>query len=268
MAFPDTGWWRRASSASAVALPFLLLTTGLMTAVLYSIERSVLPEAAVLFGLFGPAMFAIAFVAAEKNTSVKALLEQYVRVKAPPQVYLVALCTVPVLLLITQQVAPLVLPGLSWTHFAALSIPQMVVIPLISIGEELGWRGYLQPRMRKHFSLPVASVIVGVVWALWHMPGYIFKTGVVEGISFSWFCAWVVSGAVIIGWLYERSGSVFVAVLFHTSANASFNMILVMPNEAGSPILFQVFVVLAAITATAVMFLWSRSPPKPAVMTR
>jgi len=268
MAFSDMSWWHRASSASAVALPFLLLTTGLMTAVLYGVERSVLPEAAVLFGLFGPAMFAIAFVAAEKNASLKALLEQYVRVKAPLQVYLVALFTVPILLLITQQVAPLLLPGLSWTPFAALSIPQMVFVPLISIGEELGWRGYLQPRMREHFSLPTASVIVGVIWALWHMPGYVFNTGVVEGISFFWFCAWVVSGAVIMGWLYERSGSVFVAIVFHTSANASFNMILVVPNETGSPILFQVFVVLAAMSATALMLFRSRSSPMPAVMTR
>jgi membrane protease YdiL (CAAX protease family) len=258
MAATDGSFWQRVSSASAIALPFLALTTALMIGVLYGIAHSVLPDPAVLIGLFGPAIFAIALVAAEKTASVKALLRQYVRVRAPLHVYLVALLTVPTLLLFTQQIALLMLPDLSWTRFATLSIPQMVFIPVISIGEELGWRGYLQPRMRRFFSLPTASVIVGITWALWHLPGYFFNTGVVDGVTFFWFGAWVVSGAVIMGWLYERCCSVFVAIVFHTSANVNFNMILVMPNTTGSPILFKMFAVLAAVSAAALLFAWSR----------
>lgn len=251
MATTDSISLQRLSSAIAIALPFLVATTSLMAAVLYGIKREVLPEAAVLIGLFGPALLAIAFVAVDQNANVRALLAQYFRVRAPLRVYLVALLTVPALLLVTQQLAPLVLPSASWRAFAYLSIPQMIIIPLISIGEELGWRGYLQPRMRRYFPLPVASLVVGAIWALWHLPGYILHMGVVDGVSFGWFCAWVISGAVILGWLYEHSSSVFVTILFHTSANVSFNMILIMPNNAGSPVLFQIFATLAAVSAMA-----------------
>ena len=86
--------------------------------------------------------------------------------------------------------------------FSSLSVGQLIFIPLISIGEELDWRGYLQPMLRKQYSLTFASITVGCIWALWHVPGYYFGTGIVEGISFVWFSLWVISASVIMGLLY------------------------------------------------------------------
>jgi len=218
-----------------------------MAAVLFGIDQGILPEIAILVGLFGPAIIAMAFTAIEKDSRVTDLLAQYLRFKAPLKVYLVALFTAPVLLFVSQQAAALVINDVSWSRFSLLTAPQLVIIPLISIGEELGWRGYLQPRLRRYFSLGVTSALVGIVWALWHLPGYYFNKGVVEGVSFLWFGAWVVSGAMVMGWLYERSHSVFIAILFHTSVNACFNIILIMPSDSGSVVPFQIFVLLVAL---------------------
>ncbi|MFC2089469.1 type II CAAX prenyl endopeptidase Rce1 family protein [Bacteroidota bacterium] len=38
------------------------------------------------------------------------------------------------------------------------------------MGEEIGWSGFLTPKLRKVFSIPLTSVIVGVYWAVWHFP--------------------------------------------------------------------------------------------------
>ncbi len=237
---------------------FLLLTAGLVVGVLVGIESRSLPEPAVLLGLFGPALIALVFTFAESGSRTVDLLRQYIRVRASVAVYLIALFTVPVLLLITQRISSFV-PAVDYrVMFSALAVPQMIFIPLISIGEELGWRGYLQPMLRERYSLLVASLVVGVTWALWHLPGYYFGTGVVDGVSFGWFFAWVVSGALIMGYLYEQTRSVFIAILFHTSANASFNMILIMPANTGSDLPFKVFTCLAASVGILLMILASR----------
>lgn len=235
--------------AALTVLAFFLLTTGLVFAVLVGIDAEVVPESAILLGLFGPALVAIAFTLADKTARVGDLLRQYVRIRCSAPVYLMALFTVPGLLLVTQLLASLS-PALDYQpQYAFLSTAQLVFLPLISIGEELGWRGYLQPRLRQQYSLLVASTIVGITWAAWHFPGYYFNTGVVDGVSFLWFGLWVISAAVIMGCLYERSHSVFIAILFHTSANASFNMMLIMPAQAGTDALFKLLTVLAAIVA-------------------
>lgn len=244
------------------AILYFLTTTATMFLVLMGINQQILPEPAVLIGLFGPALWAVVFARIDGKGNVLPLLKQYVQVKAHPVYYLFAIFLIPALLLMTLFVTDFT--GLvnyeQW--FRALVVPQMIFIPLISIGEELGWRGYLQPQLRKQYSLVNASFIVGVIWALWHLPGYFFNTGVVEGVSFIWFMAWVISGALLMGFLYERTKSVFMAILFHTSANASFNMILILPAESGSDLPFKLFTVVAALSAILIFWLTQNGKPR------
>ena len=234
---------------------FFLLTSGLMFAVLSGIDAGILPEPLVLIGLFGPAMMAIAFTKFEGEQSVKSLLAGYIKVKAPVSAYLITFMVIPLAMLLafglsfaTGQVNPE-----RW--FAMLGIPQLIFIPLISIGEELGWRGYLQPMLRKKYSLIISSAIVGVTWGLWHLPGYYFGTGVVEGVSMFWFLVWVLGAALIMGYLYEVSESVFIPVLFHTISNMSFNVILMMPMHTGSAVPFILLAISALIIGGA-LCLW------------
>ncbi|MGB5227569.1 MAG: CPBP family intramembrane glutamic endopeptidase, partial [Eudoraea sp.] len=57
-------------------------------------------------------------------------------------------------------------------------LPQLVVIVMIAIGEEYGWRGYLLPRLMKKFNVFYSSIILGLIWGLWHYPAYLIGTGV------------------------------------------------------------------------------------------
>jgi membrane protease YdiL (CAAX protease family) len=93
---------------------------------------------------------------------------------------------------------------------------------LLTLGEEFGWRGHLLVRLTP-LGGPVAAVLVGVVWGLWHAP-LIALDGYEFGIRAWWaapfFCLFTVPLAVILAWLRFRSGSVWPGVLLHAMVNA------------------------------------------------
>jgi membrane protease YdiL (CAAX protease family) len=100
--------------------------------------------------------------------------------------------------------APLVLLG-TWQVFKNTG----------PLGEELGWRGYALPRLLMKWNALTASIVLGLVWTLWHVPAF-FLAGVM-GQSFSGFGWWALDTfgfTVVITWLFLRAnGNVLVAGL-------------------------------------------------------
>ncbi|MBB6645526.1 CPBP family intramembrane glutamic endopeptidase [Halobellus ruber] len=84
--------------------------------------------------------------------------------------------------------------------------------------EELGWRGFLQPRLQQRFSALHASLVIGVVWGLWHVPMILTGTG-----GFTVFREYMLSVtvmSVILGWLYNNTeGALPVVMVAHASHN-------------------------------------------------
>jgi uncharacterized protein len=113
-------------------------------------------------------------------------------------------------------------------------LPQVVVIILIAIGEEYGWRGYLLPRLMKKMNVLYASIILGLIWGLWHFPAYLIGAGVPLQMNFYVFLLWVVLGTLFMSWLYHYTKSVLTSILAHVSANSAFNYLLILPEFTGS----------------------------------
>lgn len=91
---------------------------------------------------------------------------------------------------------------------------------IAAIGEELGWQGYLYPALRTHQSALAAALVIGVLWALWHVIPFAQLGRSLDWIV--WHSLSAVALRVIIVWLFENTaGSVLVAVLFHTMINVS-----------------------------------------------
>lgn len=94
-----------------------------------------------------------------------------------------------------------------------------LVVPVVFVGEEFGWRGYLQQRLGDR---PVVAVLVtGLIWAVWHWPlaftGYSSSDDVVLGLA-TWSVHTTLM-AIVLGWLFLRSGSVWVTSLAHGCSN-------------------------------------------------
>lgn len=133
-------------------------------------------------------------------------------------------------------------------------LPQIVVILLISLGEEFGWRGFLLPRLQKNYSVIVTALIVGIIWAAWHFPASMIGVGVPQDMSFAVFTTWVVLATLIIHWVYNNSGSVLLAIIMHSMANVTFNYLPLLPEFVGQVTTFYLFLGCIGLLSSLVIF--------------
>lgn len=90
-------------------------------------------------------------------------------------------------------------------------------------GEEPGWRGFALPRLQARYGALTAGLIIGVLWACWHLPLF-FSPVWGQAPQFIWFAASVVAVSVILTWLFNNTGgSVLLAMVMHASLNAITN---------------------------------------------
>ena len=89
--------------------------------------------------------------------------------------------------------------------------------------EELGWAGYVTDPLQVRFGALGGSLLLGVVWAVWHFIPLLEAQRALVWIA--WWSLGTVSSRVIITWLYNNTGrSVFVATLFHTMMNITWQL--------------------------------------------
>ena len=85
-------------------------------------------------------------------------------------------------------------------------------------GEEIGWRGFALPCMQRTMSVSKATLLLGLLWALWHVPSFFYHETYV-GMSwfiFPGFIFGVLCGAVLFTWLYNGTGgSVLMVAIWH-----------------------------------------------------
>jgi membrane protease YdiL (CAAX protease family) len=95
-----------------------------------------------------------------------------------------------------------------------------IVVGLVN-GEELAWRGFALPRLQAKYSALTSSLILGVIWTLFHLPLFFTKTGSSQAeMSFVSFLIATVSLTILYTWMYNNTrGSVLLAYLFHAAAN-------------------------------------------------
>jgi membrane protease YdiL (CAAX protease family) len=98
-------------------------------------------------------------------------------------------------------------------------LPAVIIGILIgAVGEEIGWRGFLQPLLQKKHTILIASIIVGIIWGLWHIGHY--KNGIFFMIGFLLF---TISASIIIAWLLrETQFNIIIAAVFHIAINLGF----------------------------------------------
>jgi membrane protease YdiL (CAAX protease family) len=153
--------------------------------------------------------------------------------------------------------------GLVWSHAAPVARPPLSASGLLVFGlmsllanpcEEVGWRGYALPRLQARYHAVVATLVVGLMWAAWHVPIFLLPAGRISmaAIPFLPWCVDLMARSFIMTWLFNRSGrSVLVASLFHLVINMSGAMIGIVSYPALAAVEIVVAIGLMSFGRTA-----------------
>lgn len=102
------------------------------------------------------------------------------------------------------------------------------------LGEEFGWRGYALPRLQRRLSPLAAGVVLGLIWAVWHLPMAFVPGTTQHDAPFAVFTMMIVGASLLFVWVAAHTGgSVLAALLLHGAANLSFNTVPVFFRYTG-----------------------------------
>jgi membrane protease YdiL (CAAX protease family) len=251
---------KRKSLLIGVALMFLL--TWPLDLVNSGVVQLDIPFIVLLFLGWG---FVVASIIMTRLTlgreGVISLLKRFLRWRVGWKWYLVAFLLEPLLIVLGVYGYALVTGNppdfseiIAYELFGDGAALWLFVIPFflidfISNGEEIGWRGYVLPRLQAKKSALSSSLILGLIWGFWHLIKFLTHWNTV---SFAWFMVHILAFSVTLTWLYNGTkGSLLLVMIMHASSNTA-GIFFPMANTAssenmGAYIGYVLFEVLAAV---------------------
>lgn len=196
-------------------------------------------RALLLLGVIAPSLVALGLTArGHGEAGVRALLGRVLMWEVGARWYVFAAGYMAAIKLGAALVHRLV--SGSWPQFGHDAWYVMVAAILISTwvqaGEEIGWRGYALPRLAARFGLGPASLVLGVIWAVWHLPLFFLPGADTYGQSFAVYLLQVTALSVPLAWLYWRTGgSLLLVMLMHAAINNTKDIVPAIPRIPASP---------------------------------
>lgn len=113
-------------------------------------------------------------------------------------------------------------------------IPVFILVLVFSVlGEEIGWRGFALPWLQQHYNAFLSSLILGVIWTLWHLPLFWIPGDFHQQLPFIWFLIQTVSITILYTWIFNATGgSLLIILLLHTASNTAFGVLPMLPEAA------------------------------------
>lgn len=205
------------------------------------------PWTLLLFlGIFAPALVAIALTRREQGSlGVRRLLRRLFQWRVPMRWYILALSFMAAVKLGAAFLYR-AMTG-AWPAFGQQPVYLLIAATIVSTivlgqaGEEVGWRGYALPRMSTRYGLPIASILLGIIWAAWHLPLFFIPGGDLVGTSFPVYVLLVMPLSVVIAWLYERTGgSLLLTMLMHAAINNTTSIVPSGTAVVNNPFAFRI----------------------------
>jgi membrane protease YdiL (CAAX protease family) len=210
----------------------------------------------LFLGTFAPALIALGVTAHDQGgRGVRALLRGIVQWRVNWRWYLFALAYMPIVKLsvaIVYRFTTGLWPRLGTESWYIIVVAIVLSTP-VQAGEEIGWRGYALPRLASRFGFRWASIILGVIWACWHLPLFFLPGADKYYQSFPVWTLQVVALSVAITLLYARTnGSLLLTMLMHSAVNQTVGIVPSANPNAVNPLSVSVSLVMSL----TVVFLW------------
>jgi uncharacterized protein len=207
--------------------------------------RDVIPAlpGVLVIGTFGPLAAAVVVTGQESGRAgLRSLLGRILHWRVAPIWYGVVLLG-PVLLMLAGLALEVVVLGAQPPSLGTVigALPILVIITVygmifVTLGEEVGWRGYALPALQARYGALVSSVILGVLWAVWHLPAFFNPDTHYSDLPFVLQLALQIPLAIFFTWVFNSTGgSVLMAIVLHAVVNASTRLWNTLPEYSVEP---------------------------------
>jgi len=166
----------------------------------------------------------------EGKIGLKSLASRLLKWKIEFKFYLIALFIAPVLILLSYFSLSFFHSKFIPTIFSSNDVMMLVVGGIVGgfvagIFEELGWTGFVTPKLRTKYSVVISGLLLGIVWGIWHFPLFMRQdpAGQIPLIVLlmASLVAHLPAFRVLMTWVYDRTQSLLIAILMHMSFTAS-----------------------------------------------
>jgi membrane protease YdiL (CAAX protease family) len=163
--------------------------------------------------------------------------------------YAVALLTAPFLTMVVSLalsvLSPEFLPAIFLTDDKApLLLFGLAAGFIVGIFEELGWTGFAVPRLRRRYGVLSTGLLLGVLWGAWHFIMFwqpdSFSGALPLAVLLVQLFSWLPAYRVLMVWVYDRTGSLLVAMLMHGSLTATQLILMPAPASSGMSLLTSI----------------------------
>jgi membrane protease YdiL (CAAX protease family) len=248
-----TGHWRAFGVFVAGTLAF---SWGLWSLLLFEVVPAAATVPLIMLGGFGPFVGALLALRLT-GRRVRTWLRSNLRYRIPVRWYVLAVGLPPVLVVVSSVVYVTAFGG-------TYALDELVPVWVFGVGfvltfflgggqEELGWRGFAQPALQDGVSALGASLLVGVVWFVWHVPLFFVPGSSQAGVPMLPYAVGVLATAVLLGWLYNATGSLLVPWLYHASVNPAATYFLAGVEALRTPAGYGTYAVLVGVVAVALV---------------
>ena len=245
-------------------LVFALTFVGALLLIVGGLNLDQPPRAASMLPLFIACIFLTAYaptlaalLVAARSGGVGTLLRQVATWRVGLGWYAFVLVG-PIVMFVVADLIYALSGGAQPAAWVVLPSSLAFVGPLIagSLGEELGWRGFAQPRLQTRYDALRASVIIGVIWGTWHLWPAMLPGGLADLTVSDLAQTYIrlISTAIIYAWIYNSTnGSLFLVMVAHAGHNIA--TYLVPIPAAGAQVVPVIVALLYLAAATAVVLI-------------
>ena len=255
----------------AFAISWMLLAPGLL--IVWGV-LDIDPRIAGLLAtasLLGPILSGFVMTAAtEGDAGVRDWLLRIVRWRVGVRWYLFALFGIPAVVVLCTLIRPGALASfdISAQPFSVAYLTAFISMALIGgpLLEEPGWTGFAQPRLQRLYGPLAGGLVLGSLWALWHLPGFLIPSQNLSDIpprgtvlQFVVFCLALIGLRLVIMWIVNNTrDSVFMAILAHASWNTFYTAALIGLFPAPAVLGSYINLTIAAVAMALVLIVVTR----------
>lgn len=217
------GWIASRPVIAFVALAYAISWGLWLVSYLLGGDESALGMVVFVLGGFGPALAAFAVLRATDG-SVRAWVSSILRWRVPVRCWLYALGLPAVVMGSANLVLVALGEQVDWSLFGDRILPYagtfLLTLFFLGAQEEPGWRGFALPRLQERFSPVKATLVLGLIWGVWHIPLY-GPVGFVVPLVLAFFYTWI----------FNRTGSTLMAILLHASFTPAQDHLILLSEE-------------------------------------